>query len=115
MPDHLVTLDVHGTPRRALVHVPPGAGLAARPAVVILHGAGATAEWTAGETGWSAKADAEGFVAAYPEGIPPDPMRAPGFIDNPQVWEGGRGDLAFVAALLDELSARWPVDPGRVY
>jgi polyhydroxybutyrate depolymerase len=125
MPDHLVNLDVRGTRRRALVHVPPGAdGHTPRPAVVMFHGAGGTAEWTADETGWSDKADAEDFVAVYPEGLPLDPAQPPGFLANPQVWDDGRGhshrgepvnDLAFVSALFDELPARWGVDPGRVY
>jgi polyhydroxybutyrate depolymerase len=79
------------------------------------------------ETGWCEKADAEGFLAVFPEGTPPDPSRPGRFRDNPQTWNDGsdrpnvgasrRGvaDVAFVSALLADLKARFRVDEGRIY
>src|SRR5262249_17526767 len=81
--------------------------------VVMLHGTGATAAWTRGETRLGDFAAAHGFLAAFPEGLPPDPDRPPHFLDNPPRWiplpEHDRfDDLGFLTAVLDD-AAR----PGR--
>jgi polyhydroxybutyrate depolymerase len=112
-------------PRRCLVHLPPAAGAAPLPAVLILHGAGGTATWTLDETGWDATADRAGFVAVLPEGARADPTRPPGFLQNPQAWNAGApqrlpdqpdvDDVAFLDAVLDELPRRYPLDPRRVF
>jgi polyhydroxybutyrate depolymerase len=114
--DHALTLPVGSHDRRYLLHVPPG-GVAPRPVLLMLHGAGATSSWTRDETGWNTTADREHFVVAYPDGVVPDPARPPDFLANPQVWNAGAGpdDVAFLAALLDDLPRRTSIDPRRVY
>ena len=57
-----------------------------RPLVIFLHGAGGTAAWADGETGWSALAAREGFALALPEGLPPHRDKPPKFLTNPQRW-----------------------------
>jgi polyhydroxybutyrate depolymerase len=123
--NHVFTLETTDGPRRCVVHQPPGVGVAApAPLVLMLHGAGGTAEWTLDETGWADTADREGFLLALPEGMRPDPPRPPDFLHNPQTWNDGApqplpgqprpGDVAFVAAALDAVQARFAVDAGRV-
>ena len=67
--DHTLTVTVGATERTFLLHVPPSYDPArAVPAVVTLHyrpGSGAAMREL---TGFDAKADAEGFLVAYPEG-----------------------------------------------
>lgn len=118
--DHSLVVEVDGRPRRALVHVPPG-GPQPGPVVLLFHGAGATPEWMAGETGWSGLADREGFVVAYPEGSRPDPNRPARFLANPPHWNDGSGrgggadDVGFTRALLDELERRLPTHPATAF
>ena len=79
-----------GKARRFLVHRPANRGDdAPLPVVMVLHGAGATAAWTLGDTGWADKSDREGFLVVLPEGLRPDLTKTPHFVDNPQVWNDG--------------------------
>ncbi len=114
MPDNRLTLTVGGQERQALVHVPPNAsGLL--PLLMMFHGAGGTAEWTIGETGWSDTADRTGFVVVYPEGRRPNPDQPARFLSNPQSWTDDAEDMAFVDALLTELIRRARIDSPRVF
>jgi polyhydroxybutyrate depolymerase len=124
-----ITLTVGGEPRQYLLFCPgtPGghAGARRQPLVIFLHGAGGTAAWADGETGWSALAAKEGFALALPEGTPPHPDRPPKFLTNPPRWnDGGPGatgeplaadDVAFLAAVIDDATDRAGIDPRRVY
>ncbi len=121
----LHTLEWDGLERRYLVYSPPGHETEPKPVVVLLHGAGGTADWTLEETDWGPKADREGFRIVVPEGTRPDPSRPAGFLENPQVWNdgGGRGllggsladDVGFIRAMLDRVVVDYPVDPRRLY
>jgi polyhydroxybutyrate depolymerase len=122
MPD-ILTLEHDGLQRRCLVltpETPPP-----WPVVLFFHGTGATAAWSAEETGLDRAAPAAGYLLLAPEGTCPDPSRPPGFLQNPQGWhDGGRtpqvlglpeaDDVGFVEALLDEVQFRYPIDPRRV-
>ncbi len=116
--DHLRKLQVDGRERSYFIHLPPGYD-ASKPAPVVLafHGAGTNAPIMALSSGLSSKADEAGFIAVYPNGT--------GEGDLLLVWNAGgyRGpnarnrpdDVAFVAALLDDLETVVDVDPKRVY
>jgi polyhydroxybutyrate depolymerase len=104
------TLQTNGETRRYLLHVPASLrrGQPA-PLVLVFHGGGGNATGIAPHTGFSALADREGFVVAYPQGV------------NGR-WNDGRGlamathdDVGFVRALLDTLGHELGVDPRRVY
>jgi polyhydroxybutyrate depolymerase len=87
---------------------------------MMLHGAGGDAEFAAEETGWSDLADSEGFAVVYPEGLPARRDKAPKFLTNPVEWtdgsgRGGADDVGFLAAVLDDVARRVPIDPRRVY
>lgn len=121
-----IVLTVGGLERRCLVHEPPGRDKT-KPAqlVIMLHGMGGTAANAMRETDWSAKADAEGFMVAYPEGTRPDASKPPSLRSNPQAWNDGSGrfyaaehnvdDLAFLRVLIEKLSAGYAVDPRRIF
>ncbi len=118
-----------GDTREYLLFVPASGGShppARRiPLVVFLHGAGGTAAWADGETGWSALAAREGFALALPEGLPPHRDRPPRFLTNPPRWnDGGDGptgeppdadDVRYLAAVIDDAVSRAGADPARVY
>lgn len=123
--EHRFTVQAAGLDRHYLVHVPKYEVATALPVVVMLHGGGGTSRAAATETGWAAKADEAGFLAVFPDAMPPDPSRPGQFRNNPQLWNDGsdrfyRGqqapdDVAFFNAMLDDLASRFPVDKRRIY
>jgi polyhydroxybutyrate depolymerase len=125
---HPFAVTVKGVERRYLLHVPSVYDPARKwPVVVMFHGGGGTANIAMWETGWSEKADKEGFLAVFPEGTPPDASRPARFRDNPQTWndgsrrtnvgavERGVADVEFVTMMLADLKVRFSVDERRIY
>jgi polyhydroxybutyrate depolymerase len=120
-PAELLKLESGGIMRSYTLVVPTEAG-AKRPLVLMLHGAGGSGVLVGLQTGWTAKAEAEGFIAAYPDAMPVDPGQPASFRGNPRVWNEGRprnrwraDDVAFLQALLDDVVQRAPVDTSRIY
>lgn len=124
--DHTLVLRVGDLDRRYVVHVPPdGDGRTPLPVVIMFHGGGGTARGAMRETDWALKADREGFLAVFPEALPPDPTRPSQFRLNGQIWNDGSGrahagrrktpDVAFVNAMIDDLVTRFNVDSRRLY
>ncbi|GAA3852954.1 PHB depolymerase family esterase [Saccharothrix violaceirubra] len=107
------TLTVDGRERTYRVHVPRGERL---PVVLVLHGGGGDGAQVAAQTGMSAAADAAGYVAVYPDGTGRTSLLT---------WNAGRccayardegvDDVRFLSAVLDDVIARYPVDPARVF
>ncbi|HZP61564.1 MAG TPA: PHB depolymerase family esterase, partial [Opitutaceae bacterium] len=110
-----LTLKVGGLERTCLLHVP--AGLDPRqpaPLVLALHGHGGRGAQMENFTRFSALADREGFLVAYPDGIG-------------RSWNDGRDnaqaeaalkhvdDLAFFDAFVAAIGKRHPLDPRRIY
>jgi polyhydroxybutyrate depolymerase len=104
--------------RDFLLHVPPGYhGDSPLPLLLVMHGAFSTAVQTERETGFSALADRENFLVAYPEGI--------GLFGFLQHWNAGHccgkaaaegvNDVAFVDAVIAEVRRRLSLDPQRIY
>jgi polyhydroxybutyrate depolymerase len=103
------TLRVNGEDRAYLLDVPSGYRSAHPvPLVLVFHGAGGRAQGFARHTGFSAVAEREGFVVAYPQGLE-------------RRWNDGRGngtphdDVGFVRVLLDTLQEELGIDPRRIY
>ncbi len=124
--DHALALTVGSLERHYTVHVPPNYdGRRPVPVVIMLHGGGGTARGAIYQTGWSAKADEAGFLAVFPEATAPDPSRPARFAGNAQTWNDSSGrwhsgrrnvdDVGFLNALMDDLGARFSVDPRRIY
>jgi polyhydroxybutyrate depolymerase len=126
--DHTIELNLNGLKRYYVVHVPAAYdGKTPVPVVIMFHGGGGKARGAMEETGWSAKADKENFLAVYPEGVPRDPARRASFVSNPQSWNDGSqraivaaslkniDDAGFVNAMLDDLDSKFRIDPRRLY
>jgi polyhydroxybutyrate depolymerase len=103
------TLQAGGVTRRYFLYL-PSTWRRGSPAALVLvfHGGGGRASGIAPHTGFSALAEREGFLVAYPQGL------------NGR-WNDGRGyaathdDVGFVRALLDTLGRELAIDPRRVY
>ena len=111
-----VSLPYSGLVRSYLLYHPPGAG--PFPFVLMLHGAGGSADFAEIETGWPSLAHKAGFAVAYPEAVPVRPEKKSKFFTNPQEWHDGSGrgrhdDVGFLRAVLDRLAPL--ADPRRIY
>jgi polyhydroxybutyrate depolymerase len=109
------TITVNSIKRKYLLHVPanlkPTEGL---PLVIALHGGHGTPQFMERETKFSELADREGFIVAYPAA----------YGNN---WNDGRvilssdaykekvDDVAAIAAIIDDISQKYTVDPKRIY
>jgi len=120
------TLTHAGIERRYALYLPSTYdGLKPLPVVLMLHGGGGSAKGAIEETGWEKKAEAEGFIAVFPEALPPEPRAPASFGKNPQIWNDGSGrlhagernidDVGFVRALIQLLIAQYKVDSRRIY
>ncbi len=116
--DHTRTLHIDGRERTCLLHVPTGYDASQpTPLVLALHGATSNAKLMQAFCGLSDKADREGFLVAYPNGT--------GNTANVLTWNGGAccgyalkhqvDDIAFLAALLDDLAKVVNIDEKRVF
>jgi polyhydroxybutyrate depolymerase len=123
---HVLTLEAAGQKWTYRVHVPAKYDSAKpTPLVLILHGAGGSGEGYLDRAGWAKKADAAGFIAVAPDGLPIRPDAKADFLTNPRVWNTGQlraesprakiDDLAFFRSLLDTVEKQLNVDKSRVY
>ena len=108
-------LEVEGVKRSYRLHVPEAIESTTTPVplVFVLHGGGTSAA-VISRAGWSPLADEKKFIVVYPDGIN-------------QHWNDGRDaskyaqqdantdDVAFILAIIDEVSEKHPVDQSRVY
>lgn len=113
--DSTQSLTYGGEKREYLLHIPVDYDPARPTAVVLIfHGFGLNAEEMVRITGFSAKADAAGFIAVYPQGSGRKPA-----------WNGGDccgkaaanqvDDVGFVRALIDALATMINIDRSRIY
>ena len=93
-------------------------GVQKLPAVIVFHGGGGSADSVRRQSRMSAKGEAEGFIVVYPQG-------SGGIAGKLKTWNAGTccghamqeriDEMAFVAALLDDLQATVAIDRDRVY
>jgi polyhydroxybutyrate depolymerase len=105
------SIEVAGVTRSYLLRVPAALGPGPAPLVLVFHGGGGNGPGTEQLTRFSALADREGFLVAYPEGLGRN-------------WNDGReftssrahrervDDVGFVAALLGAIARVHPVARG---
>ncbi|MFG2332770.1 alpha/beta hydrolase family esterase [Streptomyces sp. NPDC048604] len=106
--DQKVTMTWKGEQRVYTVHAPPGYSPAKRlPLVVVMHPYPADGAYAAQLTGFNAKADEEGFLVAYPDGVDQ------GY--NALVCCGNEDDVGFIGSLTKRLVDTWKADPRRIY
>lgn len=111
--DPYLTLDHAGAQRHYLVHRPAAPAQGRPAAVLVFHGGGGSAAQMAETSGFNRLADANGFIAVYPEGI--DRSWNDGRGADTRAGAAGVDDVGFVAALIDHMIAAYDVDPARVY
>lgn len=103
------TLSVDGTQRRYVLDIPGGRADAALPLIIALHGGGGQgASVFIERTGLVDFARNHGLAVAFPEAIGV-------WNDGRDVTAEGPNDVAFIEALLDELTAKYPIDETRIY
>ena len=113
-------LDYGGQTRSYAVYVPTRVRQehARVPLVIVLHGGGGNGQNVAMMTGFTAKAERENFIVAYPNGS--------GRLGNILLtWNAGHccayamrrhiDDVGFIRAMISQIVRDLPVDPRRVY
>lgn len=108
------TIQVDGVTRTYFLRVPRNAGPGPAPLVLVFHGGGGNGPGTERLTRFSALADREGFLVAYPEGIDRNWYDGREFAGS-RAHREHIDDVGFVAALLDAIPHIHAVDPHRVY
>ena len=113
------TIRVGGRDRTYVVRVPSAVRGATTkvPLVIALHGGAGNARNAERMTGFTTKANAEGFIVVYPEGTS---RRGPLLAWNAKHCCGYPmqtrvDDVGFIRALIAHLVATLPIDPKRVY
>jgi len=111
--------DYNGQSRSYILHLPPSyTGENEMPLVVVLHGGGGNADNIEETTGFSKKADAEGFIVVYPDGS--------GRFDRYLLtWNGGFccgyalendiDDVGFIRALIEYLQETYAINRNMIY
>jgi polyhydroxybutyrate depolymerase len=113
------SIDVGGTARTYVVRAPDQLQKASPvPLVFVLHGGGGNAANAEKMTGFTEKARKENFIVVYPEGS--GRLRRGLFTWNAghccgYAMENKVDDVAFINALIDDLSKRYPIDDNRIY
>lgn len=103
-----------GRERDYRVYVPGSLTETPVPLVIGMHGGFGSGEQFANTTRFDEQAEAGRFIVVYPDGTGAVPT-----------WNGGRccgyaaredvDDVGFIAALIDQMSADYPIDPARVF
>ncbi len=106
---------VDGRTRSYRLHIPAGlAGTTPAPIVLVLHGGGGNGRGMERLTGFSRLADRERFIVVYPDAV--DGNWVDGRVGmRTEAHRKGIDDVAFIAALLDEVARRRPIDAKRVF
>jgi polyhydroxybutyrate depolymerase len=111
--------DYNGQSRSYILHLPPSYnGENQMPLVVVLHGGGGNAENIEDATGFSKKADEEGFIVVYPDGS--------GRLDRYLLtWNSGFccgyalenniDDVGFIRALIGYLQEKYTINRNMIY
>lgn len=108
------SLTVAGVERTYRLYVPPALSLDSPVAlVVMMHGGFGTGRQAEDAYGWAAKADAAGFVVAFPDGANRAWSVGGGCCGEP--GRRGTNDVTVIEAIVDAIAAALPVDPARVY
>jgi poly(3-hydroxybutyrate) depolymerase len=117
--DARITVNVKGTERTAILHVPAYMDRShPYPLVLGFHQVGGSAEKFSRETQLFAKGEREGFLVLCPEGTLIGETDRHGWNSGAKEFAElthNADDVAFVKALLAKVEAEYPVDTRRVY
>lgn len=82
------------------------------PLVAVFHGGAGSGEKIAGQTGFVDKADTEGFIAVFPDGIQHNWNDGR---DTTDAYKQGVDDIKFIRTLIGTLQAKLSIDEKRIY
>lgn len=86
------------------------------PLVLALHGGGGNAAQFEDQTGFSEKADAEGFIVVYPQGTGRTQLYTWNAVHCcAYALENQVDDVGFIDALIDALAAEYNIDPLQIF
>jgi polyhydroxybutyrate depolymerase len=112
--DYIFTLVHDGWDRTYELHVPPGYSGDPVPLVVDFHGWGVNSTAQSNFSGFREKADQEGFLVAWPQGLGDVPSwnagECCGFAQQNDI-----DDVGFAGAVVADVAARTAIDTSRVY
>ena len=107
------TLSVNGVTRQYLLYIP--ANLPLSPSLLIyLHGAHG-GMWEGQNMGWSTKAAAAGFIAAYPQGLPNNSGITSWNLYYNYTYSKPPDDVGFIKALIAAVELGLSVDSHKVF
>lgn len=116
------TIVIDGLKRTYTVQLPRNyySDTSSKPMVIGLHGTGGSGSQFETDYGFSVNANAENYIAVYPDGVKKEAGRL-----KIRTWNAGAccdyamhtnvNDVKFINTLIDELSARFQVNRKRVY
>lgn len=120
------TMEVQGYTRNYVLHIPQGYdGTDPLPLVLMLHGAGGSAEHALTHYRWDETADKGKFFVLALNALPVDLNQPPDFWTNPQVWNDGSGwgqelrpnidDVQFVREVIASVARQYKIDRQNVF
>jgi polyhydroxybutyrate depolymerase len=103
------TMEADGLSRTYRVHLPTSYSPDNNfPLVIALHGGRDNGKGMEKLTGLSTLSDQKGFIVVYPDAL-----------EKYKYWNDGRlndvDDIHFISSLIDELRAKYSINPGRIY
>jgi len=122
-----LSVNIQGTERNYIQYKPRNYNPDGINSIVIaLHGGGESAQYMIDATGWTSKADEEGFLVIFPEGTYPNLTEKPGLSVNQRTWDDGAGrfyhheergidDVAFINTLIEKVIEEFGVGEDRVF
>ncbi|GGN45288.1 hypothetical protein GCM10010109_79340 [Actinoplanes campanulatus] len=114
LPDgsHAHTITVDGRERAYRTYRPVALPDGPVPLVLVLHGGAGSGAQAERSYGWDARADRDGFVVVYPDGVNRSWNAGPGCCGP--ATRDGVDDVAFLEAVVAETGRGVPIDPARV-
>ncbi|MBL0913813.1 MAG: T9SS type A sorting domain-containing protein [Bacteroidia bacterium] len=109
-----VTINSNGLSRSFLVHLPNNNLVSNLPVLLVLHGDGGTGAGIQGYSGFDAVADAQNFIAVYPNSTA---ILGNGIWNKPVNDDANDGpdDVLFISDVIDHLCQNYGIDRNRVY
>ena len=111
------SINVNGVARDYLVYLPASFdGTVSLPVMISYHGGSGSAQQWINYVDFRPLAEANNFIAVYPNGLPD-----PGFPQGGRIWnsvgpyDNGNDDIGFTSAMIDKLYNDYAIDQSRVY